>query len=114
MGEVFFRFLIGGLAVSTFAALGDVIKPKSFGGLFAAAPSIAIATLALAISTHGGQYAAAEASSMMIGALAFLVYACVVCSVTRRLRVSVILAAALLLSLWFVSAFGFWILWGEP
>jgi hypothetical protein len=72
MGEVFFRFVVGGVAVSAFAALGDVIKPKSFAGLFGAAPSIAIATLALTVSTRGGRYAAAEASSMMAGALAFL------------------------------------------
>ncbi len=113
MWEICFRFLVGGVAVSAFAALGDVIKPKSFAGLFGAAPSVAIATLTLAVSTRGGRYAGAEASSMMAGALAFLIYACVISSVTRRLRVSVILAAALLIPLWFASAFGFWVLWLE-
>jgi len=32
--------------VSAFAVIGDLFKPKSFGGLFGAAPSVALATLA--------------------------------------------------------------------
>jgi hypothetical protein len=42
------RSLIGGLVVSLFAVIGDVLRPKSFAGLFGAAPSIALATLGLA------------------------------------------------------------------
>jgi hypothetical protein len=30
------RFLAGGLIVSAFAILGDVLRPKSFAGLFGA------------------------------------------------------------------------------
>jgi hypothetical protein len=111
MAEIIFRFLIGGLAVSAFATLGDVLKPKSFAGLFGAAPSIAIATLALTVSAHGSNYAASEATSMAAGALAFLIYACAVAIVIRRFQVSVIGTVVLLLPLWFVSAFGFWQLW---
>src|SRR5208283_2188450 len=37
------RFLAGGIAVSAFAALGDALRPKTFAGLFGAAPSIALA-----------------------------------------------------------------------
>ena len=36
------RFLIGGSVVCLFAALGDALKPKSFAGLFSAAPSLAL------------------------------------------------------------------------
>ena len=32
------RFFVGGLIVSFFAVLGDTLKPKSFAGLFGAAP----------------------------------------------------------------------------
>jgi hypothetical protein len=53
MDELFFCFLIGGLVVSFFAVLGDVLKPKSLAGLFGAAPSIGLATLALTISSEG-------------------------------------------------------------
>jgi hypothetical protein len=111
MGEMIFRFVIGGVAVSAFATLGDVLKPKSFAGLFGAAPSVAIATLALSLSTHGSEYAAAEATSMIAGALAFLIYACTVASILRRLQVSVIATAVLLLPVWLISAFGSWVLW---
>jgi hypothetical protein len=34
MKELIVRFLIGGVIVSSFAALGEVFRPKSFGGLF--------------------------------------------------------------------------------
>jgi hypothetical protein len=40
--ELAFRFIVGGLVVSLFAVLGDVFKPKSFAGLFGAAPSVAM------------------------------------------------------------------------
>jgi hypothetical protein len=70
-----FRFLVGGLVVSAFAALGDVLKPKSFAGLFGAAPSIALATLGLTVISDGKSNAAQEARSMIAGAAAFFVYA---------------------------------------
>jgi hypothetical protein len=44
MVDAIIRFVVGGLAVSAFAVLGDVFRPKSFAGLFGAAPSIALAT----------------------------------------------------------------------
>jgi hypothetical protein len=43
MSELLLRFAIGGIVVSAFATLGDVFKPKSFAGLFEAAPSLALA-----------------------------------------------------------------------
>ena len=55
--------------VSAFAILGDVLRPKSFAGLFGAAPSVALATLSLALFKQGGIYVS-EGRSMMIGALA--------------------------------------------
>jgi sulfite exporter TauE/SafE len=65
-------FVIGGIVVSAFAALGDVLKPKSFAGLFGAVPSIALATLGLTIAANGKMHAATEARSMIAGALVFL------------------------------------------
>jgi hypothetical protein len=73
--QLFFRFLVGGIFVSAFAILGTVFKPKSFAGLFGAAPSIALATLALTIRNEGRVYAAIEARSKLAGAAAFFVYA---------------------------------------
>lgn len=73
--EYLARFLIGGAVVSAFAILGDVVRPKSFAGIFGGAPSVALATLALTVHGNGASYAATEARSMIVGALALLVYA---------------------------------------
>jgi hypothetical protein len=70
--ELLFRFVVGGAVVCFFAAPGDVLKPKSFAGLFGAAPFVALATLGLAVSFDGELYAASEARSMIVGAGAFL------------------------------------------
>ncbi len=78
MGELLIRFMVGGLVVSGFAMLSDVFRPKSFAGLFGAAPSVALATVVLTIAHDGKAYAALEARSMVLGALAFLLYAALV------------------------------------
>ena len=65
--DLLIRFLIGGTAVALFATIGDAIRPKSFAGIFGAAPSVALATLALTAHSEGFSYAAAEARSMIIG-----------------------------------------------
>src|SRR5438270_11188747 len=78
MKEFVLRFLIGGAVISAFALLGDVLWPKSFAGLFGAAPSIALATVGMTIAHHGKEYAATEARSMALGAIAFCVYVYVV------------------------------------
>ena len=67
--DMMLRFMIGGMVVSVFAILGDVLKPESLGGVFAAAPTIALATMVLTMNKHGGgAYVATEARSMVAGA----------------------------------------------
>jgi hypothetical protein len=110
MKELVLRFFIGGLAVSAFAALGDVLKPKSFAGLFGAAPSIALATLGITIHTFGKTYAATEARSMIAGALAFCFYACVCSWLMMRRKVHAITATAPTLLLWLACAISIWLL----
>jgi uncharacterized membrane protein (GlpM family) len=108
MEQVLFRLMAGGLLVSVFAALGSIFKPKSFGGLFGAAPSVALATLALTISTEGVSYAATEAHSMMAGAAAFLVYACSVTFLMFRFKPSAVFVTSALLLVWLATAIGIW------
>jgi hypothetical protein len=67
MLEYGLRFLAGGIAVSAFATLGDALRPKSFAGLFGAAPSIALATLLITLSQNGAPFAAIEGRSMIGG-----------------------------------------------
>ena len=111
MGELVIRFLIGGSIVSAFAALGDILNPKSFAGLFGAAPSVAIATLSLTVAREGSGYAAIEARSMIIGAIAFIVYACLVSYVIQRFKLSASMVAPAFILLWVVVAFGLRAIW---
>lgn len=107
MAQLAFRFLAGGFVVSLFAALGDVLKPKSFAGLFGAAPSVALGTLGLTITTNGKTYAAIEARSMIIGAAAFFVYACVCCHLMMK-KSRAAPATTLALLVWLACAVGTW------
>jgi hypothetical protein len=111
MRELIFRFLIGGTLVSIFALVGDLLRPKSFAGLFGAAPSIALASLGLAIVTEGKDYAAIEARSMIAGAIAFFLYASIVSSVMMRFRPPALTATLALMPVWFVTAYGLWFVW---
>jgi hypothetical protein len=106
--ELLIRFIIGGLVVSMFALLADVLKPKSFAGLFGAAPSVALATLSLTVLKDGKEFAAIEARSMIIGAIAFLVYACLVGHILLRGRSSAVAVATSSLVVWIGCAFGIW------
>jgi hypothetical protein len=107
-GELLLRALAGGTVVSAFALLGDVLKPKSFAGLFGAAPSVAIVSLALTFHGRGAQYAATEAQWMTGGALAFAGYAYLVCRALLPGRHSVGSSAVTALIAWFAVAFGVW------
>jgi hypothetical protein len=106
--ELLIKFVIGGLVVSLFAATGELFKPKTFSGIFGAAPSVALASLALAFGTDGAATVAVAARSMIIGAVALYVYgaACVVAA--RRTRGPAWLTAAGLWVVWFAVAFGLW------
>lgn len=100
--------IIGGLAVSAFALLGDLLKPRSFAGLFGAAPSVALATITLTVLEDGKHYASIEARSMLLGAFAFWLYAFVVSRLLIRRHLPVLRTASFSIILWFVCAFGLW------
>jgi hypothetical protein len=106
--ELAVRFLVGGVVVSIFAIGGDVLKPKSFAGLLGAAPSVALATITLAVMKEGKPYAAAEARSMILGAVAFALYASLVSRLLMRRRWSALSVTAWLLPLWLGAALGLW------
>ncbi|MGB2664824.1 MAG: DUF3147 family protein [Candidatus Acidiferrum sp.] len=109
--EILLRMVMGGVFVTFFACLGDMIKPKSFAGIFSAAPSVALASLALTLRLSGKSYAAIETRSMIAGAIAFLVYSSCVCYVLIRWKLRTLRATLLLLPLWFGAAFGIWAAW---
>jgi Protein of unknown function (DUF3147) len=104
--EYLLRFIIGGAAVSIFAALGDTLQPKSFAGLFGAAPSIALATLLITLSQKGAPFAAAEGRSMIAGAFALAAYSWTVCILLKKFMLSSWVATMLAFVVWFTVAFG--------
>jgi hypothetical protein len=106
MTEYVVRFLVGGLVVSAFAMLGDVLRPKSFAGLFGAAPSVALATLGIAVYRHGPDYAAMQSRAMMAGAIALVIYSVVVCHLLVRARLGALTTTLASLVVWLVVAFG--------
>jgi hypothetical protein len=111
MSQILIRFLIGGAVVSLFAILGDLLKPKSFAGLFGAAPSVALATLGLTIATEGASYAATEARSMIAGAIAFTAYASFVSWVIMRYKLNALLVTLCSIPVWLGAAFALWCVW---
>jgi hypothetical protein len=102
------RFIIGGAFVTLFAILGDMFKPKSFAGLLGAAPSIGLATLSIAVVNHGNMYAGVEGKSMVLGAIAFLIYAYFVGRVLLTKRVGALLATSSFIVIWLIVAFSLW------
>ena len=104
--EYLVRFLVGGIVVSAFAVLGDVLRPKSFAGLFGAAPSLALATLSLALWNEGGGYVSVEGRSMILGAIALAVYSFAVCQLLKRARWSALAATTSAIVLWLAVALG--------
>lgn len=108
--EFLVRFLVGGSVVSAFSVLGDAAKPKSFAGLFGAAPSVALATLGLTIAGNGRSYAAFEARSMTAGAVALLLYASCASWLIMRYNLPALQVTLTLIPLWMASALGLWLL----
>lgn len=100
------RFFIGGVAVSVFAVLSDILRPKSFAGLFGAAPSIALSTLTIALWQHGPRYMSVEGRSMMLGAAALWLYCVVACWLMERHNTRSYVATAAALLVWAAVAFG--------
>jgi hypothetical protein len=108
IGELALRFVLGGILVSLFAAAGEMFTPKTFAGLFGAAPSVAIATLAIAYVGRDAAYVAVESGSMMVGCVALCVYSAACVAITKRREIPVWLGASLAWAAWAAVAFGLW------
>jgi len=106
--ELVLRFVAGGVLVSLFACIGEILEPKSFAGLFGAAPSVALASLGLTIAIDGVPQAVIECRSMLMGAVAFGCYGAFVTWLLMRYRVRVTKAALGSIVVWFAVALGLW------
>ena len=105
--DLILRFFIGGVVVASFAAIGELFRPKTFSGIFGGAPSVALATLALTVVKQPAGYVATEGAAMMLGAVALGVYALLVGWVLDKKRGWSAWAPALgAWCVWAVVAFG--------
>jgi hypothetical protein len=107
-GELVLRFLIGGVIVSIFAVLAEIFRPKTFAGLFGAAPSVALATIGITIHENGTSYAALETRSMVLGAIAFLCYASLASWILMRFKPPALAATIALLPVWLCTSLALW------
>jgi hypothetical protein len=114
MGELVARFFVGGALVALFAVMGEAFTPKSFAGLFAAAPSVALATMLLTLHKEGAAFVAVEARSMIVGALAFTAYASAISWVLHRRRLRPTAVAIAALAVWGGIAAAGWAVFVRP
>ena len=108
VGDLILRFVIGGLIVSIFSVVGDVFKPKSFAGIFGAAPSVALATLGITYISQGASHATLDGRSMVVGGIALGCYSLLVSRLLLQYRWNTIVATGVSWLLWLAVAFGLW------
>ena len=80
------KALIGGLAVVGFSLVGHAGHPKRFAGMFSAAPSVAVASLAITAVLKGAAGAVPYARGMLIGSAGMLAYCLVSLYLIQRLH----------------------------
>jgi uncharacterized membrane protein (GlpM family) len=66
--------LLGGVLVVVFSLLSEALRPKSFAGLFGAAPSIALGALTVTAVTRSPAVAREQSLAMIVGAAAMILY----------------------------------------
>jgi uncharacterized membrane protein (GlpM family) len=96
------KTLAGGLLVVLFALVSEVVEPKRFSGVFAAAPAVALAGLAVGGVAKGAGSIRDAAEGMIAGGFAIVVYCAVVVLVHRRL--DALRGAGLAIAAWFAAA----------
>lgn len=83
--ELALKSVCGGALVLVFSAFAQTLSPKRFAGVFAAAPTVALASLAVTVGFQGSATAARQCTGMLAGAGGFAVYCLLAPSVVRRL-----------------------------
>ena len=85
-----------------------MLKPKRFAGIFAAAPSIALASLGVNLVTKGAAPAAQQSLGMTAGGVGMVVYCMAAAGVLRRVRG--VAGSVTCLAAWFAVALSLYFL----
>src|SRR5437016_1562819 len=99
--------LVGGVAVIAFSLLGQAGHPKRFAGLFAAAPSVALASLAMTVVAKGAGGAVPYAQGMLIGSAGMIAYCLASLYLVERLHA--LLGSILAWLAWLLVAGGLYV-----
>jgi hypothetical protein len=86
IGVLALRGLAGGALVVVFALIGEAVTPKAFSGLFSAAPSVAVASLAITIVTENPGKARQAGTGMVTGGVAMAVCCMLAAAAIPRIR----------------------------
>src|SRR2546430_1176133 len=93
------RVIAGGALVVAFAMLSDTLKPKTFAGLFSAAPSVATASLLVSGLATGPAKDQEYASGMIAGAIGLVFYSLAAAFLVKQLGAIAMIAFAIVVSL---------------
>ncbi|MDQ6712382.1 MAG: DUF3147 family protein [Candidatus Dormibacteraeota bacterium] len=105
------KALAGGLAVVAFSLIGQAGHPKRFAGVFAAAPSVALASLAMTVVVKGPQGTVPYAQGMLIGSAGMLAYCLASLYLINRLHALV--GSIVAWVAWFAVAGGLYLVVGR-
>lgn len=100
--------LVGGTMVVLFALVGEVVRPRGLAGIFAAAPSVALASLGVTVVVSGVLAAFNQSLGMLAGAAGMVVFCLLGTEAIKRfgaLKGSIASTAV-----WFATALGLWVL----
>jgi hypothetical protein len=104
VGILALRGLAGGSLVVLFALVSELLKPKAFAGLFAAAPSVAVASLAITVIADSASQAREASVGMVVGAVGLA--ACCVVAVGAIPRLRAFRGSLVAMAAWAVTGLG--------
>lgn len=108
IGLLAIRAAAGGALVVVFALISEIVKPKAFAGLFAAAPSVAIASLIITVVSEGQTKARWSSVGMAAGAVGMAACCALAAAVVPRL--GALRGSLLAVGSWGVVALGlYWV-----
>ena len=90
--------------VVAFAAIGEFLRPRGLAGILAAAPSVAVGSLAITVVASGPGSATNQLTGMVAGAVAFAAYCLVGAESVKRF--GALKGAVTAMAPWFAVAIG--------
>ncbi|RCG33138.1 DUF3147 family protein [Sphaerisporangium album] len=105
---IILRALCGGLLVTVFALIGEMVSPKRFAGIFAAGPAVALAGMTVTWAFLGSRAVAESALGMIVGAVALVAFCATAAPLVERL--GAIAGSVVAMAVWAAVAAIGWLL----